>query len=655
MRAPLGVVFTLSLVAACSSGGSGNRNAAPLVLQAGLETVQPAPGDRISARVDLNRVEVGGAHPLPSRTYELTTPAGVPFAFDVMTIAGDNAGWVNVEVAHLLDGTATPSTGVTSLAAAGLVVNGPGMFLDGRNNNWLAVDGTGLARLTVRGSVDHGQTLAFTSEVPVPGDTTGKTQQETVLVDITIGALSPINTAASNATNDPDVVSDTAIYSSDSWNFGIPAVAVSGDRTSVVVYEGDRADPTSNARYELRLQHDAATGNVTGGAAHAVGYDSGNWRDHEIAALYNVLAVAQGTQSGVTLRLSFDRGATFAQEEPFAAVGGDGVSTRIVQLAIGGDYTLAMCYWDSDLVSSRLMLVEGWPSAYDGGGSPTGYTFAAPAVVHEVAQQVMPMPMGVQWSAGGDLVIGYAFSYWTSGGGWVGQTTTDFRCAIRPYLGEFQDLEVDQEIMIAHDPSVALLGSGGALQVFYAYEKIQGVTVVRIADGAVDLPSARIVGSPGASVPTVFARLVNGAPRVDVFYIAGGQYGLELQTSKWQVWGSSPEERFQLTTSEMSLSAVSDPMMPFGFRIKQLAWFGYDAALDGDDLVVTLDEERFDAVWLCGGAPMRGGLMEWTAGTMSLPPTYSTASPPPLAPGMTLPVPPVVPTQRHQLRLLRLH
>jgi hypothetical protein len=37
-----------------------------------------------------------------------------------------------------------------------------------------------------------------------------------------------------------------------------------------------------------------------------------------------------------------------------------------------------------------------------------------------------------------------------------------------------------------------------------------------------------------------------------------------------------------------------------------------------------------------------------------MPPVFSPASPPPLAPGMTQPVPPVNPDHRHQLRIVRL-
>ena len=87
--------------------------------------------------------------------------------------------------------------------------------------------------------------------------------------------------------------------------------------------------------------------------------------------------------------------------------------------------------------------------------------------------------------------------------------------------------------------------------------------------------------------------------------------------------------------------------------ITQVSWFGYDATLDGDDIVVVLDEERTQpfAIMLMGddmrvaegggaGAPASGD--------------FVAADPPPLAPGLTEPVPAPDPAHRHQLKLMRL-
>ncbi|HEX6810320.1 MAG TPA: hypothetical protein VF384_01740 [Planctomycetota bacterium] len=646
------LLFPFLVVAACNDGGDHAQPQAPMVLAAGLETLDPVANDTISARVDMGRVELGGLYAAPSRTYELTTPAGVPFAFDVLTMAEGNTGWVQVSVAHLLDGTATPTEGVMSLAAAGVIVSGPGLFIDGRNTNWLVTDGSGFSRLSVRGQIERTQVFAFETTAPIPGQTSGESARQTALVEVKIGPASPINSTAATGTNHPGIVDDDLVYTSDAWRFGMPAIAVSGDRSSVVVYEGDRQDPFSANRYEMRLQQDKVTGAVTGGGSLAVGLDSGNWRDHEIAALYNVLAVAQGRDTEIELRLSFDRGATFTQTEVFAGV--QWGSLRLVQIAMAADYSVALVYWLCDgIQQSQLMLVDGRASAFDTGGSPTAFTFAAPVAIHTVNQNVVPLPMGMQWSDGGDLVIGHAYSFPRQGTMW-GEFVTEFHCAIRPWQGEWRDLLVDSEIMIARDPSVALLGSGQDLRVYYAYESQAGISLVRLAGGQVDTQSLTHVGSRGAHAPSVFAREVSGAVRVDLFYIADAGRGLELHASRWQAFGGSPEEHFRLSTSSMTPTVLTNPQMPYGFRIRQLGWFGYDAVRDGNEIVLVIDEEQYDCMAVYFGVPRLGGIAWTGSGGPLSSPGMSPAAPPPLAPGMTQPVPTVNSAHRHQLRIVRL-
>lgn len=150
----------------------------------------------------------------------------------------------------------------------------------------------------------------------------------------------------------------------------------------------------------MRLQHAAATGQVTGGGARAVGSDLGNWRDHEIAALYNVLAVGRAPRSAS--------------------------SCGCRSIAIAVDYSLALAFWQNR---------------------------AAPILVHEVPQLVVPLPMGVEWSEGGDLVIGHGYTYWPPGGIWTGNVVTGFHCAMRPWQGGFRDVTVDGEVMFGRDPS----------------------------------------------------------------------------------------------------------------------------------------------------------------------------------------------------------
>lgn len=658
-RSPRSDLLTLCLLLAAAAASCRNGSApvaaapAPMLLTAGLAVIEPAPGDTISARVDLHRVGLGGAHPLARRTYHLTTPAGVPFAFDVVTLAEGNAGWVKVALAQVQDGTATPTTGAEGLASAGVIANGPGLFFDGPDTNWLAASGSGFTRMSVRGQIDRPQVFALETEVQGfdPATATFAVHRQTALLELAIGPRSAINAAADASSTHPDIVDDTVIYSSDSWRFGMPAIAVSGDRASLVVYEGDRNAATRPDRYEMRLQHDGVTGAVTGGGAESVGLDSGNWRDHEIAALFNVLAVAQGTGEAVDLRLSFDRGASFAQTEQFAIVGGAAnASSRLVQVAMAGDYGLALAYWRVDEASSQLMLIEGRPSAFDATGSPAAYAFTPAVSIHRVAYPVVPLPMGMQWSEGGDLVIGHAYTYTTAGGIWTGSTNTEFHCAVRPWRGEFTDTTVDIETMFGRDPSVALLGSGPGLRVYYAYETRAGVNLMQL-DAAGQLVDHARAGGAGAYAPSVFAREQNGAARVDLFYIADTPFGFELQSSRWQVFGGSPEEHFRLSTARLSPSVQADPQIGSGYRLQQLAWFGYDAVRDGDDIVLAIDEETVDALTLCLRAPQA------TAGTLSapgLPPTFSNAAPPPLAPGLTEPVPAPDASHRHQLRLVRI-
>ena len=87
--------------------------------------------------------------------------------------------------------------------------------------------------------------------------------------------------------------------------------------------------------------------------------------------------------------------------------------------------------------------------------------------------------------------------------------------------------------------------------------------------------------------------------------------------------------------------------MPQGYRCTAAAWFGYDAVVDGDDVVVVLHQmswESYDYYYL--GAPTPGA-----AG-----PAYSGALPPPptLLPGMTNPVAAPDPAHRNQLKVLKL-
>ena len=72
---------------------------------------------------------------------------------------------------------------------------------------------------------------------------------------------------------------------------------------------------------------------------------------------------------------TFDRGATFAQRDTIAS---GNRSTRLVQIAMAADYSLAIVYWATVGFGSavELMLVEGRPASFDPTGSPTWFESA---------------------------------------------------------------------------------------------------------------------------------------------------------------------------------------------------------------------------------------------------------------------------------------
>lgn len=635
------------LLVACHGGGGGQSPTEParLALSVHAEAIAPDPAALVSVP-DLASFGIGGY----GAVYRVTTPRDEPFAFDLVAWSEGGTGFSSVRVAHVASGGRHPSGGARSLAEAGLVPSGQGLYL---TSAWFAASGDGFARLTIQGRIQEDQVLAVESAA---GGTS--------LIEIEIGPRSIINQAPTTDPENPHVVSRDTIYSSDAWNFAFPAIAVSGDRTTVVAYDGDRQHGMLPNRYEVRMQHDAATGAVTGGGSVATGDDTGNWRDHEIAALYNVLAVARAENGLVRMRLSFDRGATFGQElqlDPSTS----GLPNRLVQVAMAGDYSVAVSWWRTspDGQSLQLMLCEGRVAATDPAGSPTWFTFDPPQVLRSVSVQASPLLTGVAWSEGGDLVVGYGWSTWgpNPSGGW--RSVADYRCAVRLYGGVLADHQVDQEIVVGYDPSVAVLGQGPSLRILYGYEVRAGVKLAVSGDAGATWTMEGPFGGNGAHHPTVLARQVGAATRVDVVYLADGAVGRELRLASWADHGTSVREDTWLTQAVMELSPTQPGRgtpwgytapIDFGQRVRQIHWLGYDAVLDGDHIVVVYDEVTQDAAFLCLGAPVFAGANSTTGGTGVLTPTFSTASPPPLAPGMTVPMPAPDAAHMHQLKVLRI-
>ncbi|MEN8151706.1 MAG: hypothetical protein ABFS86_17960 [Planctomycetota bacterium] len=317
--------------------------------------------------------------------------------------------------------------------------------------------------------------------------------------------------------------------------------------------------------------------------------------------------------------------------------------------------------------STELVVVDGRPSEFDEHDSPTKFRFGDPSVVFRARGDVTPMVFSLAWSIGGDLVIGYAFTSTTSRPDGTWRNLTQNRCAVRPYGGEFFDVLVEEDEIIGRDPSVSLVGKGGNMRVFYAYESREGVRLRVSENGGRAFSSPMAIGDRAGVDPTVIARDQDGKLRVDVLWIAMGRKGNELHLRHWDDWDLGAFADFRLTEAVMTPSAdlPRDGKVPgaevgifvpdAGYRITEVAWFGYDAVLDGDDVVIVYDEQTFDAWTICYGAPFLerslDGPMTFGAGAED---GFQAAEPPPLAPGMTEPVAPPDPDHMHQLKLIRL-
>lgn len=644
------LALPLLLLATACGGGSKEPPAvtgnAPLLLAAGGIPLEASPGAPWTAGLELTRLGLAGA----SAVYDVSTPAGAPFVIEAVSRARSNAGAVRLSIAHAADAGQIPQGGPETITDAGVLLSGPGQTT---RSAWMDTHGDGFARLSLRGSIDREQVLAVAASVDG--------EQTTFFLRVHLGPPSVINVAATGGGDHPGVLLEQTIYSSDSWNFGLPTIAVSGDRSSVVCYEGDLGDPYSRLRYELRLQHDGQTGAVTGGAVVESSPDVGNWRDHEIAALYNVLAILRGGADRVELALSFDRGATMGQTVGLGPSTG-GYRPRLVQAAIALDYSLAVLFWRAASDgSTELVLVDGSPSALDGVGSPTAFAFEPPVVLHRAHGDVTPMLMGATWSDGGDLVIGYAFSSFERGPEGTWTSLTQNRCYVRPHGGAGHDTLVEESRLVGKDPSVAVTGAGETLRIFYAYEGTTGVRLTTSEDGGLTFAPPHDLGSPGAHMPTVIARPTTQGTRVDLLHLAQALEGTELHVRHWAQYGVTPPVDYKLTRAVtegggVPLPPIGGDLLPppeVGMKITQVAWFGYDAVLDGDEIVVVYDEETFDGyqIW-----PYMDdlGIPAPAAGGAGAPEDFIPVNPPPLAPGLTEPVGMPNPLHRHQLRLLRL-
>ncbi len=656
------LAIVLSAAALLSCGGGSHATTvtppglAPLLAAGPVRLDPSASVASVKPDVDLGALGITTV----AAAYDLTTPAGEPFALDVICRSPGNAGYARVSWVHAASGGASPESESDPRERAPVTIEARGRTTRGP---WTDAVGDGFARLSVRGQVNVDHVFAAQADVG--------NGPATVLIRVRIGPPSPINAAAAPGTDHPGVLEEATLYSSDSWGFGLPAIATSGDKTSVVCYEGDRTDPAIWTRYEMRLQYDRVSGEVTGGGSDETSPDSGNWRDHEVAALYNVLARAHGGSDAVALAISYDRGATFAQTETFPSPG-TAWRPRLVQVAIALDYSLALLYWRSNVDGTTdLVLVEGAPSAYDpqNPGSPSAYRFDPAVVLHHVGGDVTPALMGATWSVGGDLVIGFAYTSFTSRPDFTWQNRTDTHVLVRPWGGAVRDTLVEEDVVVGKDPSVAVVGEGDTLRVFLAYEARDGVRVAVSDDAGRTFSTPVSLGDPSANAPTIFAREKDAATVVDVLYLAQAPEGLELHVAHWDDGVTGAIETWRLTRAKRDDAGLLPPDRPlpgaptgalppaYGYRQTQIAWLGYDATEDDDGhLVVVYDEETWEDLVMVYdvGMPPMPPMMGAGGMPSAADPRFVPVDPPPLAPGMTMQMPPPDGAQMHQLRWIRL-
>lgn len=621
-----------------------------VTLAAGLAELQPAAVDTLSGAVNTSRFNFSTF----DRVYELETPAGQDFSFNIVARGGGNFGLTRVSLGHVEDSGVTLSNGVESIAGAGMTIEAPGLSNQG---SIVDVNGDGFARATVRGNVVGTQVLYV--RVPRANDTLK------IGIRISIGNQSAINLVGGNTQGPRPGMTTSDLYSSDSYQFGLPAIAVSGDRYSIVTYDGDSNQQYYVDRRRSWLQMDAQTGAVTGASAESQSPDSGFWRDQEIAALGNVLAVAYTGCGTVRAEISLNRGASFTIVRDLESNGLLG--TRLVQIAMRSDYRIGVLYWRNTYSSSwawnsQLVLVEATPSGFDANNTPTGYKWGMPQTVHAPGTDVTPLLMHMEYSTGGDLVVGYGYTdvqfNWQT---WQAVSTTRYRCAVRPFGATyFSDTQLDQEVNVMPcDPHVCLLGSGSSMEIFYAYEKSDGVHLLYSDNAGFTWQNVANVPMPGAMMPSVHARMQGTEKRVDMLYMSPSGWGLELHDLFWQDFTVGTVPALHRVTQSTATAGGTPPAgMPQGLNITTLGWFGYDAVLVGDDLVVVTQEVTYNSYeyyWAQGWQwqnPQQGGGQASAAGSGGSGGGYTPPPPPPmLMPGMTGTVPAPDPLHRNQLRL----
>ncbi len=631
-------------------------NTAEVALAAGMSEIEPETQDTITSQVSSARLASLGITGF-DQVYKLTTPLQSGFSFSAVGTSFGNIGRTELQIAHIEAGGQVPTFGAESIAVEGVMLDGPGLVYEGE---WIRIIGDGFARLDLRGEIEQEQVFAIRAPNQNGGFFTIGVRMQLAAFPSAIN-LEPI------AVED-EILTETCIYSSDSWHFGLPAIAVSGDRYSVVTYDGNPDNPNSYDRKRRWLQYEPATGDVSGGEATSASFDTGFWRDQEIASRGNVLGIVYTGDGVVRLDLSLDRGASFPilhyvdESNGFSSWG-----ERLVQVEIASDYTLGILYWaqrgDFTQPKSQLLLVEAFPQGFDSNNTPTSYLFSDPKVIYEQTVFVTPTIMDLEYSDAGDLVIGYGCTYSRTPPGVISvvrENTSEFRCFIRS-AGSSQgnDILIDSEReIVPNDPSVALWGSGPDLEIFYAYEKSDGVHLMHRQNAGTSFTEVASGGRAGSFMPSVHLREQNGLRRLDVLYLSPEIWGTELHSLHWDDFDSGSAPRVLRLTQAEELPGCTPPAgMPQLSCARGIGSFGYDAVTDGDDVAIVIHEQRidmYDALSRLTNIVFgnRGGFGFALAGSSAE--AFDAASAPILLPGMTGSVATPNPDHRNKLKILEL-
>jgi hypothetical protein len=645
--------LAVAALAACTAGGGSSGSTPSVAKTSPSPTPTPTPqpqsaqfavsagATQINKDATLNDPSTPGdrtrlGFSTVDQSFTLTTPAQTPVHFSTSVIAPTPHGHVTVRAA-ISGGTAQATS---DFELAGLQPSSGNVVDAGK---WIESHGDGFARLSFAGSITSATTLIVQND-------DGVSHVNQSVVNLVIGARSQIDVDVTPITSG-SVLTTTPVFSSNSPMFGLPAIAGNGDKVSVIFYDSDMSSNATNTyvsgvtRTQKRLQLATTTQAVTMGGSVAEGQDLCNWRDTQTDGLYNVIAIAQAAgTNGISVDLSFDRGATFAQ----SLTVGSGAGSHLVRARMNDDYTTAILYWNSDTNGGEdLVLAEGQPSAYDANGSPTAFSFGASQTLQTFNNQggQEPLISDIQY-VGSDTFVAYGCVLFDGQPNpQTGSTIhTEVGCLHRASGGTaFTKAVVDDYTgAVPYDPSLAVTQQGAATLVYVAYETWDSVHIRMSADGGTTFPTQTTFGSKSAYAPRIFVRApVTGLAQIDCLYLDDDASNpLAAGTGLFLFHGSA----------DLSSGAVSELVAPKPATqngqpsVEGVSWFGYDATVLNGKLFAAV-ATSVGGSYLMGGGPVKGG----PTGAL---PMSAAAAPPPLAPGMTGPAPAFDPNATSKLYVI---